>query len=437
MTPYQQRRHQLMQQLPAHSMVLVSSGRATLRNRDVDYPFRAHSDFLYLTGFEEADATLVLIKHKEVTSCLFLPPKDPDKETWEGRRLGVDMAPQTLQVDEAFATEELAAVLETRLEGVEAFYVSFDALMDWMPMIDDWISHQKSQSRKGVTPTSRINDLDPILHEMRLIKSEEEIQQLRKAAEITVAGHLAALKSARPGQYEYQLQAVLESTFKHQGSPRVAFNSIVASGENACILHYTENTDVIEHDQLILIDAGAEYQGYAGDITQTFPANGRFTEAQRELYQLVLDAQHAAIAAIGPGKPYQVMHEAATRVLTKGLVGLGFLTGDLDTLVKEEAFKPFFMHGTGHWLGLDVHDVGAYKCQGEWRNLNPGMVVTVEPGLYISQEVGEAHGIPSQYWDIGIRIEDDVLVTDTGYDILTQGLPRTIEEIEQAMAQTL
>ncbi len=435
MTPFEKRRQILFENLPDNSLVLVASGEEKIRNRDVEFPFRVESDFDYLTGFKEPEAVLVLVKKEQPTSHIFVRPKDPVKEIWEGRRLGVDAAAETLKVDQAWCHSELDDKISELIENIDHVYFSFAQLTDWSESIDGWIQQQKAKSRKGITAPTQLCDLDQMLHEMRLIKSAEEIELMREAARISVQGHLAAMKSTRPGRFEYQVQSALEQCFKEQGSQRVAFNSIVAGGENACILHYTENDQLLEDDCLVLVDAGAEYQGYAGDITHTFPVSGKFNEPQQQLYELTLKAQQAAIAVIKPDVTYEAIHQASTKVITEGLLDLGILQGDLTKLIEDEAYKTFFMHGTGHWLGRDVHDVGQYKLNGEWRVLQPGMVVTVEPGIYISAEAGRENGVDEKYWGIGIRIEDDVLVTDSGYEVLTTGLPRTVDEIEAYMAQ--
>ena len=437
---YAQRRQALLDSMPVGSVALIASGEEQIRNRDVDYPFRADSDFLYLTGFEEPDAVLVLIRAEVLESTdmakpnhqawLFLRPKDPEQETWEGRRLGVDAAPEKLGLDQAWCLDEINEIAPLFLTNAKQVWFSFAQLDDWGSTLTEWLGQLKAQVRKGGAVPTHLSDLDQLLHEQRLVKSAAEIALLKKAAQLSVEGHLAAMRATRPGVYEYQVQSALEHAFRMQGSARVAFNSIVAGGENACILHYTENNAPLMEGDLVLIDAGAEWQGYAGDISHTYPISGRFNTEQRLLYELVLAAQQAAIAAIKPGHAYHAMHKASSQVLTEGLLRLGLLHGELNQLIKEEAVKRFFMHGTGHWLGLDVHDVGRYKIDGEWRNFEPGMVVTVEPGLYISPD---SEGIDSKWWGIGIRIEDDVLVTQDGHEVLTEGLPRTPEEIEQWM----
>lgn len=432
-TPFIERRQAVFDQLPEPSVAFVASGEEQIRNRDVEYPFRPSSDFFYLTGFSEPDSVLVLVKTAEICQThLFLRPKDKEQEIWQGRRLGVEAAAARLKIDQAWSIDEFDEQMNELVEGTEHLVFSFAELAHWSDWVSGWVGAQKAKARKGVQAPSQLLDFDRILHEMRLFKSAREIEWMRQAAQMSVAGHLAAMKAAAPGRYEYQLQAELENGFKQAGSPRVGFNSIVAAGENACILHYTENDACIEDGQLVLVDAGAEYAGYAGDITHTFPASGRFTPPQAELYNLVLKAQQSVIDAIRPGVPYNRLHEISVEVLTEGLVALGILSGTVDDLIEQEAYKAFFMHGTSHWLGMDVHDVGDYKQDGEWRCLEPGMVLTVEPGVYISKT---AEAVPDAYRGIGIRIEDDVVVTEQGHEVLTQGLPRTVDEIESWMAQ--
>lgn len=428
---YQQKRVNLFAKMPENSVAIIASGEETIRNRDVEFAFRAESDFFYLTGFQEPDSVLFLVKQEKSQSVLFLRPKDPEQETWQGRRLGIESACDALQVDQAWSIEALDDQALVLLENIDSIYVSFSHLSKWSESINGWLEQLKQKVRKGVSAPSQICDLDKLLHEMRIFKSEEEVCRMRAAAQVSVKGHLAAMKSVLNSEYEYQVQAALESDFMQHGSARVAFNSIVASAGNACILHYTENRSKIDRSALVLVDAGAEIEGYAGDITTTFPASGQFSKAQASLYTLVLKAQQAAIAAIKPGEPYDRAHQASLQVLTAGLVDLGILQGSVKELIHDEAYKPFFMHGTGHWLGMDVHDVGDYKIDKVWRNFEPGMVVTVEPGLYIS---AEHKNVDSKWHNIGIRIEDDILITESGNEVLTKGLPRTVTEIESWMA---
>ncbi|WP_319381660.1 aminopeptidase P N-terminal domain-containing protein [Thiomicrorhabdus sp.] len=428
---YAGNRQRLADNLPDDSLVLIASGKELYRNRDVDYPFRASSDFWYLSGFEEPDSVLLLEKIDGVLRThLVLRPKDPLQETWQGRRLGVEVACETLGVDQAYSIDALHATVLALLEHKSRLYFSFSEFSDWAPQIEKWLVESKAKHRQGIESVSELHDLDGLLHEQRLVKSEAEIALMKKAAQISVQGHLAAMAAASQSEFEYQIQAELESACRRLGASRQSFNTIAAVGENACVLHYTENSARLNRNELILVDAGAEYQGYAGDITSTFPVGGRFSHEQAQLYSLVLKAQQAAIAAVQPGAAYIAPHEAAVKVLTQGLLSLGILNGDLDALIAEDAYKPFYMHGTGHWLGMDVHDVGHYKLDGEWRPLIPGMVLTIEPGLYISET---QTGVDEKWRGIGIRIEDDVLVTESGHEVLTTGLPRSVQEIEAWM----
>ena len=433
MSEYQVRRKRLFSQLADNALVMVASGEEQIRNRDVEYPFRADSDFFYLTGFIEADSILVLIKKDgKQQTIIFVRPKDKKQEIWQGRRLGVEVAAKTLGVDQAFSNEDFDEKMAEKVVDIETIYFSFAQLNQWSEVVASWVEVQKEKSRQGVTPTHQLFDVDSLLHEARVIKTPAEIAIIRQAAQISVKGHLAAMQ-VKGLEYEYQVQAKLEAEFKQAGSSRVAFSSICASGDNACILHYTENSDRLKKDALILVDAGAEYQGYAGDITTTFPVSGRFTEPQKELYELVLKAQQTVISIIKPNIQYDELHRCAAKIITQGLIDLGILKGKVNELIENKSYKQFFMHGTGHWLGMDVHDVGNYKVNKQWRKLEQGMVLTVEPGIYISVEVGEELKVDKKYWDIGIRIEDDILVTNNGNELLTTGLPRTVSEIEAYM----
>jgi Xaa-Pro aminopeptidase len=441
LSEYVRRRQTLLNAMPPASVALIASGEEQIRNRDVHFPFRVESDFVYLTGFSEPDAVLILIRSEvlagtqddsgEHQAWLCLRPKDPTQELWEGRRLGVEQAADVLAIDQAWSIDELDQAAAVFLTQAQQVFFSFTHLADWSAKLRDWLVTLKAQVRKGVAVPTALCDLDSLLHEQRLFKSAAEVTLLRQAAQISVKGHLAAMRHVRAGMYEYQLQSELEHAFRMAGSERVAFNSIVAGGANACILHYTENECVLADGDLVLIDAGAESAHYAGDISHTFPVSGRFSDAQKALYDVVLAAQAAAMAQVYPGNRFDAMHQAATRVITQGLCDLGVLSGALDVLLEQQAYKAFYMHNTGHWLGLDVHDVGRYKVDGDWRCFQPGMVLTVEPGLYIAPDAPVAE----KWRGIGIRIEDNLLVTSQGYELLTQGLPRTTQEIEQWMAQ--
>lgn len=430
---FQQRRLQLFQAMTDNSVALIASGKEVIRNRDTHYPFRPQSDFYFLTGFNEPDAVLMLSKtgdgHK---SHLWCRAKDKEKEIWDGYRLGIDAAPEVLDLDSAANVVQLTDDLVTALADKSVVYFSFEQGDVWLSSVMSAIQQLKRRVRLGISAPQKINDLDPLLHEQRLIKDTAAQAGLRQAAKVTVAGHLAAMQAAKTAQFEYHLQAALETAFKQQGTSHQAFNSIVASGENACVLHYNENNAPLHASNLVLIDAGAEIDGYAGDCTHTFPLSGRFSAEQATIYNLVLEAQQAALKLIQPGTPYDAPHQAAVRVICQGLIELGLLTGTLENAIESGSYKAFYMHQTGHWLGNDVHDVGQYKVNGQWRVLKVGMALTVEPGIYISPDNQQ---VEARWRGIGVRIEDSVLVTEAGYECLTAGLPRSVEEIEAWMQQ--
>ena len=349
-------------------------------------------------------------------------------ETWNGRRLGVDNAPAVLDTDDAFPIDDIDDILPGLLEGRERVFYSMGRETLFDNRIIGWINQLKAKSGSGASVPSEFVSLDFHLHDMRLNKSRAELSLLRKAAKISAAGHVAAMKHCAPERMEYELEAELISTYRREGAEH-SFLPIVGGGENGCILHYTENNMVLNDGDLVLVDSGAEWKCYAGDITRTYPVSGRFTEAQREVYEIVLEANLAAIDKVVAGNHWNDPHNAAVRVITRGLMNLGILKGELKTLIKEEAFKPYFMHRTGHWLGLDVHDVGDYKVDDKWRLLEPGMVLTIEPGIYLPA----SRGVLKRYRGIGIRVEDDVIVTDDGPEVITAGVPKTIDEIESIM----
>lgn len=422
---YQARRRTLMQQLPAGCTVIIFAANELLRNGDAHFRFRQDSDFYYLTGFNEPDAALVIGVNGE--SILFNRPKDPLLEQWHGRRLGQDNACQVLGVNAAFALDSLDKRLPDLLAGSEAIAYPIGRSNHWDKYILNAWEKVKGQVRRGVLAPSSFYDLAPIIAEMRLFKSEAEINLMRQAAHISVAAHQRAMQACRNAIYEYELEAELLYEFTRQGCRSVAYDSIVASGENACILHYTENNQPIQSDSLILIDAGGEFQNYAADITRTFPAKGKFSTEQALIYNLVLKAQKAGIACIQPGCMWDDVQRIIVRVLTEGLVELGLLHGDIDALIASAAYSRFYMHNSGHWLGLDVHDCGRYKIDNQWRRLETGMVLTVEPGLYIKAGLED---VDERWWNIGVRIEDDIYVTDEGYENLSANLVVEMDEIE-------
>jgi Xaa-Pro aminopeptidase len=427
---FQVRRQRLQQQIGPAGVAVIAASGLRARNRDTEFPFRQDSDFFYLTGFNEPDAVAVLVPGRgDGEFVMFCRPRDPEKEIWSGRRLGPQGVMAQLGVDQAFTLEELDAVLPGLLDQRQKLYYRFGADDAFDMSMKRWLRMLETKSRAGSRPPREIVLLDNLLHEQRLLKSPEEIAVMRAAAAVAVSAHQRAMRSCKPGMMEYEIEAEILHEFRRAGAVP-AYNSIVGGGANACILHYIENHAKLINGDLLLIDAGAELHTYASDITRTFPVNGKFTGEQRALYEIVLQAQLAAIAATRVGNHFMQPHEAAVRVLTEGLLAVGILQGERDDLIAREAYKPFYMHRTGHWLGMDVHDVGAYKPESDWRALVPGMVTTVEPGLYI--QAGAA-GVDERWWNIGIRIEDDVVVTAQGPDVLTAAAPKSIDDIEALM----
>lgn len=429
---FAQRRQTLIEQMTPDSIAILPAAPMRQRNRDVHYPFRQDSDFYYLSGFNEPDAVLVLIPGREHgESVLFCKEKDPTKELWDGIIVGPENAVSELGFDDAFPICDIDEILPGMLEGKDKVYYSMGLDAQFDAHLMEWINQIRSKVRSGAHPPGEFVALEHYLHDMRLFKSEKELKVMAEAGEISARAHCRAMQVCRPGMTEYQLEAALTHEFMEAGARSPAYPSIVGAGGNGCILHYIENTSEMKDGDLVLIDAGCELDYYASDITRTFPVNGRFTAEQRSLYEIVLDAQKAAIAEVQPGNHWNQPHEAAVRVITEGLAKLGLLEGDVDKLIEDEAYKPFYMHRTGHWLGMDVHDVGDYKVGGEWRVLEPGMVMTVEPGLYISPT---AEGVEERWRGIGIRIEDDVVVTKKGHRVLTEDVPKEVADIEALMS---
>ena len=427
---YASRREKLAETLPNDSVAIVVAASEKQRNGDAYYRFRQDSDFYYLTGFNEPDAVLLITSGKAPQSILFNREKNSAEEQWTGIRLGQEGAVHELGMDRAYPMNQLKDELPKLLLGTSSLYYSYGKNLQLEHQIMEMIINLKTQTRRGIKAPTSTHDLDPILGEMRLFKSEAELRLMRRAAEISVAAHLRAMRACADACNEWVLEAELIYEFTRHGCRSVAYDPIVGGGKNACILHYTENNQPLTRGDLVLIDAGGEYENYAADITRTVPINGVFSPEQRSLYELVLKAQKAGIAQIKPGLPWNSAQVAIIRTLTEGLCDLGILTGDVDELIAAEAYKPFYMHNSGHWLGLDVHDTGRYKINTAWRLLEPGMVLTVEPGLYISQDIP---GVESRWLNIGVRIEDDVLVTPTGHEVLTAALPVDIDDIEALM----
>lgn len=426
---YRRRRRTLMRTLDDNAIALIPAAPVAIRSRDSEYAYRPDSNFRYLSGFLEPEALLVLIPgRKSGEYLMFCRDRDPEKETWHGKRLGVDRAPDALGADDAFPIDDVDEILPGLLEGRQHIYHTLGKNPVFDAQLLGWLKKSRQTRTSNDDPDSFIS-LDYHLHDMRVIKTRAEQKQLKAAAKLSAKGHNAAMVACKPGMPEYEVEASLIHTYRREGGEH-AFLPIVGGGENGCILHYTENTGTLSDGDLVLIDSGAELAGYAGDISRTFPVNGKFSKAQREVYSIVLEANETAIEACQPGNHWNDPHEAAVRVLTKGLRDLGLLKGNLTTLIKKEAYRQFYMHRTGHWLGLDVHDVGDYKIDGQWRLLEPGMCLTIEPGLYI----GQGRGIPKAYRNIGIRIEDDVLITAEGHEVITSDTPKSIDGIEALMA---
>ncbi|TRU24013.1 MAG: M24 family metallopeptidase [Microcystis aeruginosa Ma_SC_T_19800800_S464] len=431
---FQHRRQQVMEKI-GHGTAIFRSAPMAVMHNDVEYTYRQDSDFFYLTGFNEPEAVAVLAPHHpEHQFILFVQPKDPEKETWTGYLHGVEGAKEIFGADEAYSIQELDEKLPQYLEKAERIYYHLgrdktfntNVLKHWQKLIATF-------PRRGTGPTA-LEDTNFILHPLRLLKTEAELDNIRQATAISSLAHNRAREFTKVGHYEYQIQAEIEHTFRLEGGMGPAYPSIVASGANACILHYINNDRQVQENELLLIDAGCAYNYYNGDITRTFPVNGKFTPEQKIIYEIVLEAQLKAIEVVKTGNPYNLFHDTAVRTIVEGLVDLGLLAGDIDEIIKEEKYKPFYMHRTGHWLGLDVHDAGGYKVNEEtWQTLQPGHVLTVEPGIYISPDIKPAEGqpeVPEKWRGIGIRIEDDVLVTATGNEVLTATVPKKVEDIE-------
>ncbi len=434
-TEYPRRRGQLMSQLCENSIAIIPAAASHVRNRDVEYLYRQDSDFYYLTGFDEEEGVLVLIPGREHGEyVLFCQEKDKQMETWTGRRVGPDAAPEVLGCDDAFPVSDIDDILPGLIEGRDRIYANLGVSPEFDQRLMGWVNHIKSQVRNGSRPPREFCGLDHILHEMRLIKSDAEVDVMQRAAEISAEAHCRAMLMVKPGMYEYQLDAEITRTFMAAGSRWPAYPSIVGAGENACILHYTRNDMEIRDGDLVLIDAGCELDYYASDITRTFPANGKFSPEQKALYELVLQAQYAAIDEVKAGKHWNDPHDAAVNVLVSGLIDLGLLEGTLEANLESGDYRRFYMHKTGHWLGMDVHDVGEYRVDGQPRMLLNGMVLTVEPGLYVAPD---DDSVEARWRGIGIRIEDDVVVREDGCEILTRAVPKTVEEVEALCQQGL
>lgn len=432
---FQERRDRLAEEMGPHSIAIIATSPVAMRNRDADYKFRADSSFFYLTGFAEPEAVAIIETFESIdegyTYSLFCRERDREMEIWHGYRAGVDGAVEDYDADEAYAIDLLDEEIIEKLLNKQKLFYRMGQQADFDARVAKWIAEANGESRKGTSAPAQVIQLDRILDEMRLHKSTQEIELMQIASTISAQAHTRAMQAVKPGMMEYALEAELNYIFGQNGCVP-SYNSIVGGGENGCILHYVENDKVLKDGDLVLIDAACEYQLYASDITRTFPVNGKFSSEQKALYEVVLKAQLAAIDAVRIGNSYKEPHRIAVRILVQGLLDLGLMQGDLEQIIESESFHQFYMHGTGHWLGMDVHDVGSYKIEGEWRAYEEGMTVTVEPGLYIAPD---DETVDAKWRGIGIRIEDDVVVTKNGPRVLTAAVVKTVEEIEALMAQ--
>jgi Xaa-Pro aminopeptidase len=423
---------EFMRRMSPKSIAIIPGAREATRSNDTHYRFRQDSDFFYLTGFEEPEAIAVVRPDQKPQYTLFVRPRDPEREIWDGRRAGVEGAKKEFGADESFPIVEFDEKLQNLLDGADILYYRLGVNRDLDDTIIGQISRMRALNRKPIHPPQTIVDPATIVHEMRVLKSADELELMQRAADIAAEAHCEAMKVARPGMKEYELEALIGRVFRQHGSSAPAYTSIVGAGANATVLHYINNDGELRDGELLLIDAGAEYQGYASDITRTFPINGRFTKPQREIYDLVLKAQMECVEMVRPGTTHDQLKQHSIEVLTEGMVELGLLKGNPAELIKEKKHEQFYMHGLGHMLGIDVHDVGCYYYGTESRALESGVVMTVEPGIYVSPDTKD---IPSQYLGIGVRIEDDVLCTSNGPRVLTNKVPKQAEEIEALMGR--
>lgn len=417
----------MMRMMGKGGIAVLPASPARMRNRDSEYFYRQDSDFHYLTGFDEPDAVAVLVPGRPNGEyLLFCRERDSTRAVWDGPRAGTEGAIRDFDADDAFPISDVDEILPGIIEHCDRVYYTIGAHPDFDQRVIGWVASLRERGSSASHTPDEFIGLDHMLHDLRLFKSRAEISAMRRSAKVAVRAHKRAMRACRPGMFEYELEAEFQHEFRSQGL-RMSYLPIVGSGDNACTLHYITNDCQVEDGDLVLVDIGCEYDYYASDVTRTFPANGKFTDAQRAIYEIVLEAHDAALECIAPGRHWNEPHEAAVKVVTRGLRSIGLLEGRLPKLIRDGAYRRFFMHRTGHWLGLDVHDVGDYKVSDHWRQLEPGMTLTVEPGLYIAPR---SRGVPKRWWGIGVRIEDDVVVTRDGHEVLTRDLPRGADEIE-------
>ena len=428
---FSERRLQLSNKVLDDSAIIVASALVKSRISDTDYAYRQDSNFYYLSGYEEPDS-LILIRpnHDKEKFIIFCRDRDPLREQWDGFRTGQDGAIQEYQADNAYSIDSIDQMMPELLAGVKNIYFSMSAPCGVDLKISQWVEDIRRNTRAGAEPPHNLLSLDSILHEMRLIKEDHEMDLMKQAADITTEAHIRAMQAVTPGMYEYQLEAEYLYAFNKNGARSPAYNSIVGGGNNSCILHYVENNAELKDGDLVLVDAGCEYKYYASDVTRTFPVNGKFSPEQKEIYSIVLEAHKQSMEQAKPGNKWNLMHEKSVEVIVEGLLDLGLLKGTKDQVIENGDYSKFYMHRIGHWLGMDVHDVGGYKQDGDWRDLEKGMVMTIEPGIYILDSLED---VDDKWKGIGVRIEDDIVVTESGFEVLTPNVPRTIEEVEHTV----
>tara|TARA_B100001079_G_C16390825_1_gene506734 strand:- start:165 stop:1469 length:1305 start_codon:yes stop_codon:yes gene_type:complete len=428
---FSERRLQLSNKVLDDSAIIVASALVKSRISDTDYAYRQDSNFYYLSGYEEPDS-LILIRpnHDKEKFIIFCRDRDPLREQWDGFRTGQDGAIQEYQADNAYSINSIDQMMPELLAGVKNIYFSMSAPCGVDLKISQWVEDIRKNTRAGAEPPHNLLSLDSILHEMRLIKEDHEMDLMKQAADITTEAHIRAMQAVTPGMYEYQLEAEYLYAFNKNGARSPAYNSIVGGGNNSCILHYVENNAELKDGDLVLVDAGCEYKYYASDVTRTFPVNGKFSPEQKEIYSIVLEAHKQSMEQAKPGNKWNLMHEKSVEVIVEGLLDLGLLKGTKEQVIENGDYSKFYMHRIGHWLGMDVHDVGGYKQDGDWRDLEKGMVMTIEPGIYILDSLED---VDDKWKGIGVRIEDDIVVTESGFEVLTPNVPRTIEEVEHTV----
>tara|TARA_B100000214_G_scaffold17026_1_gene11532 strand:+ start:641 stop:1942 length:1302 start_codon:yes stop_codon:yes gene_type:complete len=427
---YSERRSKLASKVLDDSAIIVSSAAVKTRVSDTDYAYRQDSNFYYLSGYEEPESLLLIRPSKEEQFIIFCRDRDPLREQWDGFRTGQEGAIELYDADASYSINSLDQIMPNLLEGIKNIYFSMSAPSNVDLKITHWLEEIRKNTRAGAEPPQNLLSLDSILHEMRLIKEDPEMDLMKKAADITTEAHIRAMQAVTPGMFEYQLEAEYLYAFNKNGARSPAYNSIVGGGNNSCILHYVENNAELNDGDLVLVDAGCEYQYYASDVTRTFPVNGKFSPEQKEIYSIVLEAHKQSMEQAQPGNKWNLMHEKSVEIIVEGLLSIGLLKGSKEENIEKGTYSKFYMHRIGHWLGMDVHDVGSYKNDGDWRELEEGMVMTIEPGIYVLDNLED---VEDKWKGIGVRIEDNVVITDSGFEVLTPDVPRTIEDIENTV----